>query len=156
MIALVCQLFACAIQGQGKDSRYTLSTEVVTSVGANPDAEGEPSPVTVTLLLLAKKHEFLAADYFTVSEVDELAWPEVVLKKIRVQIKPGQSHELTLKITKEARYLAVVAGFQDIAHATWLVVESLPEKGSNDYQARILITDRAAMLNIVKEKGLLF
>ena len=121
-------LVACGGPPKPTVSKATL----VAAANANPDSAGRASPVVVRLYQLKDEGAFNNADFFTLYDKDKEALGASIVGREELELQPGQTRELELKIAPEARFVGAIAGFRDIRNAKWKVVSAAPEKSLTD------------------------
>ena len=113
----------------------------------NPDNDGRPSPLVVTVIKLQDKRNFERQDFLSLYENPQETLGADYLGRVRLQeILPGGEHTETLELDENVKYLGLIAEYTqyDKAKATALVAIE-PHK-TNTYSIQLL------PLKIVVEK----
>ena len=122
-VLLAASLSACA--GAPTELKLTMRT----GAALNPDVTGLAMPVQVHVYLLKSAARLDGADYFQLSDPDKRVLGDDVVSTQETTLHPGTSTMLTFKLTDEAKFVGVVAGFQKIDSATWHASLAVPDNG---------------------------
>jgi type VI secretion system protein VasD len=122
--------------------RITASPQV------NPNSAGRPSPIHVRIFQLKEDGAFMGADFWSLMDKEQATLGESLVQRLEYDLVPGESREFPLKISPEARVLAVLAEFADYRNAQWRVVAQAPNKSLMD----IIKKDRVS-IEIGKDKA---
>lgn len=140
-------LVSCGATSAMKDV-FTVMTNasisVTSSDNVNPDLNGRPSPILFRLYELKSNSAFLNADFFALydSGTGELATDYVSHKDWLLQ--PGETVEISNRLSDQTRYLGVMAAYRDINNAVWRnVIEVTPDE---DLNLTILLTNNELKL----------
>jgi len=114
----------------------------------NPNSAGRPSPIHVRIFQLKEDGAFMGADFWTLVDKEQATLGESLVQRLEYDLVPGESREFPLKISPEARVLAVMAEFADYRNAQWRVVTQAPNKSLMD----IVKKDRVS-IEIGKDKA---
>ena len=101
----------------------TLSIEFVVSSDVNPDVNGRPSPVVLTLYKLSKFEAFRSLDYFSLSSAE--AHAEFRLEE-SFTVQPMTQSIRRYTLEPDDAGFGVVAAFRDIANSQWRASAELP------------------------------
>jgi type VI secretion system protein VasD len=145
MLALAALLNGCgatpAKPAEAK-GRITASAEV------NPNSAGRPSPIHVRIFQLKEDGAFMGADFWSLMDKEQATLGASLVQRLEYDLVPGESKEFPLKISPDARVLAVLAEFADYRNAQWRVVTQAPNKSLMD----IVKKDRVS-IEIGKDKA---
>ena len=85
----------------------------------NPDLNGRPSPIVIRLIELKHPVAFESADFFSLYERarDSLA-PDMVASE-ELEMRPGETIELKLRVKEGSRYVGVLAAYRDLPDSKW-------------------------------------
>jgi len=122
-VVLVAGLSACA--GAPTELQLTMNS----GQRLNPDVTGMSMPVQVHVYLLKSTARLDGADYFQLSDPDKHVLGDDVVSSQETVLRPGTATTLKFKLTDEAKFVGVVAGFQKIDSATWRGSLAVPETG---------------------------
>ena len=86
-------------------------------------------PVQVHVYVLKSTAKLDGADYFQLSDPDKRVLGDDVVSSQETTLRPGTVTTLKFKLTDEAKFVGVVAGFQKIDSATWHNSLPLPDSG---------------------------
>ena len=141
-------LVGCGATTDAVKDVFTVMTNanisVVSSDNVNPDLNGRPSPILFRLYELKSNSAFVNADFFALYDAGtgELATDYVSHKDWLLQ--PGESIEISNKLSDQTRYLGVMAAYRDINNAVWRhVIEVTPDV---DLNLQILLTNNQLKL----------
>lgn len=126
LVTVFLGLASCA-GGPPKD--IVLEGDLIASATINPNREGRASPVTVVIYHLKSAEAFWAMDFFNLYNKDSGAIADDLIKRVDMQVQPGQTLPLASEFDPETTHIGVLVAFRDIDNADWRVVLALPEKG---------------------------
>jgi type VI secretion system protein VasD len=101
--------------------------------GINPNQKGTPSPVVVRIYELKGLTAFNAASYFDLSDNEAKALGPDLIASHEYELTPGQSQKFDSKISSQAAYVGVIAGFRDIQSARWRDSIALDKDDKRDF-----------------------
>lgn len=105
------------------DSNMTASTDV------NPDINGDPSPIAVTVFELSDPISFEGASFVGLYTNPQAALGSTLLAQKSVVLAPGQNATVSLPINKNATYLGYIAAYRDLSSVTWEALVPVNPKG---------------------------
>lgn len=96
-----------------------LNLKLTASDYLNPDLNGRPSPIVVRLFELKHPVAFENADFFSLYEraKDALA-PDMVATE-ELELRPGETVDLKLRLEEGSRYVGVLAAYRDLPGSQW-------------------------------------
>ncbi|ARP87830.1 type VI secretion system lipoprotein TssJ [Bordetella genomosp. 9] len=131
--AVAMTLAACSSTARQVPVPYAIAMTADTKV--NPDANGRPSPIQVTLYELKSPGAFESRDYFSLQADAQAALGQDLLGSDQVILKPGQTHIVQRQGNAQARVLGIVAGYRNLENSRWRLVIPLPEaQNTNIYK----------------------
>ena len=148
-------LLACAalvlMAGCSTLSPYSTLTKVNLQLQAsdqlNPDLNGRPSPVVVSLFELKHPVAFENADFFSLYEhAKEALSPDMVASE-QLELRPGETLELKLSVEEGSRYIGILAAYRDLPDSKWRYTVEVTPQETTDVA---LILDQSGILNAQK------
>ncbi|GLX91194.1 type VI secretion protein [Pseudomonas weihenstephanensis] len=148
-------LLACAalvlMAGCSTLSPYSTLTKVNLKLQAsdqlNPDLNGRPSPVVVSLFELKHPVAFENADFFSLYEhAKEALSPDMVASE-QLELRPGETLELKLTVEEGSRYIGILAAYRDLPDSKWRYTVEVTPQETTDVA---LILDQSGILNAQK------
>jgi type VI secretion system protein VasD len=103
----------------------------------NPDARGSPSVIVARLYVLRAQSAFAGADFFAIYDQEQAVLARDLLSRNEVVLEPGQSTTLKSKVDDDAKFIGVVAGYQDMNRATWRAIAPLIEGQTNVFNVEL-------------------
>ena len=95
----------------------------------NPDINGRPSPVVVRLLELKNPVAFETRDFFSLYERGGEALAQDLAAREELELRPGDSIELKLRVAPGSRHVGVMAAYRNLPDTRWrYVIELAPER----------------------------
>jgi len=142
IISSVLMLSACSssnIFSAAANAIISPSTDLVFHVAddANPDLDGRPSPVVVTIYELSSRTIFDNQDFFSLYESAESILGPDLLSKQELELQPEQKFEQTLVLNKNANYVGVVVAYRDVDNSRWRGVVDVSPTGYGDIDINI-------------------
>jgi type VI secretion system protein VasD len=151
LAAIALALSACASGPPKADkARMTLKAEAQ----INPDATGRPSPIVVRVYQLKSEEKFAAADFFALFDDDQKALGGDLLGREEAELTPGEAREMQFAVSRDAKFVGVMAAFRDIRNSRWRVIQPAPKKGWLDVFGKDALTvnvSRDSVALIVKD-----
>jgi type VI secretion system protein VasD len=145
ILALALGLNAC---GSAPPKAAEAKGRISASPQVNPNSAGRPSPIHVRIFQLKEDGAFMGADFWTLVDKEQATLGGSLVQRLEYDLVPGETREFPLKISPEARVLAVMAEFADYRNAEWRVVTQAPNKSLMD----IVKKDRVS-IEIGKDKA---
>ena len=127
-----------------------VKAALVTAVDVNPDIEGHPAPIVVRLYELKEAGAFNNSDYFRLIDREQEALGASLVAKEEYELQPGESRTWELKVSGEARFVGVAAGFRDLANSHWKVLLPTPHKHFGTPQLTINVAKSAVTVKVGK------
>lgn|GEM_PF-188303 len=126
-------LTACSSTSSQKPHPYRL--ELVADKMLNPDAQGRPSPLQVTVYELSAPTNFESVDYFTLQGNARAALGDELVAVEQVILRPGQTHVIERPGNLQARVLGVTAAYRNLDASRWRTTIKLPNpQNTNVYK----------------------
>jgi type VI secretion system protein VasD len=145
ILALVGLLNGC---GSAPAKPAEAKARITASPQVNPNSAGRPSPIHVRIFQLKEDGAFMGADFWSLMDKEQATLGGSLVQRLEYDLVPGETKEFPLKISPEARVLAVLAEFADYRNAQWRVVTQAPNKSLMD----IVKKDRVS-IEIGKDKA---
>ncbi len=148
-------LFACAawllMTGCSTLSPYSTLTKVNLKLQAsdqlNPDLNGRPSPVVVSLFELKHPVAFENADFFSLYEHPKEALSPDMVSSEQLELRPGETIALKLSVEEGSRFIGILAAYRDLPDTQWRYTVQVAPQEITDVA---LILDKAGILNAQK------
>ena len=136
-------LLAVGIAGCQKEvppTRFEAAVQAVDHL--NPTSDGRAAPLLVRLYQLRAVGAFESADFFSVYEQgDVLLAADVTAPAEELNVLPGQSKQVSLELSDDTRYIAVLAAYRDVDNAVWRAL--LPVQANTTNTATIQLDSLA-------------
>lgn len=137
-------LFTAALAASGCGSApakpAAAKATVSASADVNPNSEGRASPIHVRIFQLKEDGAFMGADFWALVDKEQETLGASLVQRLEYDLTPGESKEFELKISPDARVLAVMAEFNDYRNAQWRVVTQAPNKSLLDLVKKDRVT----------------
>lgn len=128
LLVVAAMLGGCAAQPKPAEAKARISA----TPQVNPNSAGRPSPIHVRIFQLKEDGAFMGADFWTLADKEQATLGESLVQRLEYDLAPGETKEFPLKISPEARVLAVMAEFADYRNSQWRVVAQAPNKSLMD------------------------
>jgi type VI secretion system protein VasD len=145
IVALAVMLDGC---GSAPAKPAEAKGRISATAQVNPNSAGRPSPIHVRIFQLKEDGAFMGADFWSLVDKEQATLGASLVQRLEYDLVPGETKEFPLKISPEARVLAVMAEFADYRNAEWRVVAQAPNKSLMD----IVKKDRVS-IEIGKDKA---
>ncbi len=125
-LGCVMLLGGCAVANYVVDPYTNIRFEAEENI--NPDRSDRPSPLVVKIYELESVETFNSADFFDLYDEPQAILEDDLLSLSEVVVRPGLVHVHPMTLDSKARYIGIVAAFQNISEARWkLVVDATPK-----------------------------
>jgi type VI secretion system protein VasD len=116
--------------GANKDQPSVATVTLYAEAGVNKNGFGQPSPVDVWLYQLSDDGKLKTIDFMTMSADPKTALGTSYISHKDFQIEPGKAKIVDdWEFDKDARFIGVAAGYQNIDKVNWRAVEDVHPKG---------------------------
>jgi type VI secretion system protein VasD len=153
MLCAALVLAACVSVGS-KPKVDTVKVQITAAGDVNPTTDGRPSSLVLRIYQLKADTKFTAAEFFDLFEKqDEILAGELVASQ-ELNLGPGETRELELEVSSEAKHIGVIAAYRDIRNAQWRAVADAPTKGLKNLvkkDAIMISAQRAAVTLEIRE-----
>jgi len=114
-------LTACGLKGPPPPPPPArLSGSLIGAADLNPSTSDRPSPLRLRLYELRTVAAFQQADFMALYQQDQTTLGADLLGREELMLNPGETRPYALKVlSAETRFVAVVALYRDLEHATW-------------------------------------
>lgn len=132
-LALTLLLAACASTAKRVPIPYAISFTADAQV--NPDINGRPSPIQITVYELKSASTFKARDYFALQSNPQAALGPELLNTDQIILQPGQTETIRHAGSVDAGAIGIVASYRDLENSQWRLTVPLPEaENTNIYK----------------------
>ncbi len=107
----------------------SYNTHFSASSDINPDINGDPSPIAVTVFELSDPISFEAASFSDLYANPQAVLGSTVLAQKSLVLAPGESKALRLPAEKNAMYLGYLAAYRDLNTVTWEMLVPITDTG---------------------------
>ena len=121
-VAVLC-LVSCAVPA-AKKPRITLT--LIATTDLNPDINGRPSPLAVTVYQLANISSFKKSDFMSLAENGKAILGMDLVAVNNLTIRPGQTLKLDCAVGDDEKAFAIVAGYRVIDDSGWQLIHEYP------------------------------
>ena len=101
--------------------------ELTADEQVNPDMNGRPSPVQITIYELTSSNAFGSRDFFALQSNPQAALDKELLNTEQVVLRPGETKTLHYPGSTMARMVGIVAAYRDLEKSQWRLAVELPE-----------------------------
>ncbi|KTB81800.1 type VI secretion system lipoprotein TssJ [Pseudomonas syringae] len=124
-------LLLLALTGCSTLSPYSTQTRLDISLRAdnqlNPDLNGRPSPIVLTLLELKRPVTFESMDFFSLYQRTDQVLARDLVASEEFELRPGDSIDLKLKLDEGSHYIGVLAAYRNLPETRWRhVIKVIP------------------------------
>ena len=123
LFSFLLALVACTAPAAKKDK---ISLMLVASSDLNPDINGRPSPLALTIYQMKNSSTFKKTDYVSLAENSKSLLEGDLIAVNTVIINPGQTLKLNYSIAEGEGAFGIVAGYRVIDASTWQLAYDYP------------------------------
>lgn len=135
-IAALAALTGCSVLSP-YSSVTKLDLKLTASDQLNPDIHGRPSPIVVRLLELKHPVAFENADFFSLYERARKSLAPDLVTSEELQLRPGETVELKLRVQEGSRFVGVLAAYRDLPETRWRYTVPLEATGITHSDLRL-------------------
>lgn len=114
-----------------------VQLKAVAAANVNPDGHKRPSPIVIRVYELQSRAQFESLDFISLSERDKDALGADLLSREEFVMRPGEAKALTKKVSPEARYIGITAGYRDLERAQWRAITAIQGLGTTDFNIKV-------------------
>jgi type VI secretion system VasD/TssJ family lipoprotein len=107
--------------------RRSLRLSIRAERSLNTDRAQASASLAVRVYLLRDGQAFERASFDTLYDNDEATLGPALLKRESLHLRPGETRELVLNLTDDARVLAVFGAYRELVRTQWRTVLQLPQ-----------------------------
>jgi type VI secretion system VasD/TssJ family lipoprotein len=107
--------------------RRSLRLSIRAERSLNTDRAQASASLALRVYLLRDGQAFERASFDTLYDDDEATLGSALLKRESLHLRPGETRELVLSLSDDARVLAVFAAYRELARTQWRTVLALPQ-----------------------------
>ena len=111
--------------------------DIKASSDANPNIQGQASPVVVRVYELGAKDIFQNSGFFPLFSQDKGVLGPDLLKKSEFELRPTESKTIHRTLEPATRYLGIVVAYRDIGNANWRAVIPVDPDGHDTYSVDV-------------------
>lgn len=146
-LVLLSSLLSCSNSAQKNN---VVSIRLSAATDLNPNINGRPSPLAVTIYQLANTSLFYKTDYVSLVENSAESLGRDLIKIHTLMLHPGQTVAVEYSVAEEEKAFAIVAGYRGIDVSKWQLVYEHPMKppklfsrfGGNRIYSHIVMADK--------------
>jgi type VI secretion system protein VasD len=112
-------LTGCASTKNLDDAGGVAKIKIVASDSINPSPSNNPSPVVLKIFQLKDDQLFTQSDFFALYLHPKKTLGEDYVNEREITVVPGESKDIQLPLHSNARYITVLAAYQNIDQAKW-------------------------------------
>jgi len=134
-LTLLFCLGACNSTRELLDIDTTIKMTIAASEDVNPDIEGRPSPIVISVFALADDRQFKREDFLSLYEnpADRLGSDLLNSYQLK-EFSPGETREELITLKPETRYIGIMAAYAQYDQAKALLVLPITAHKTNYYQ----------------------
>jgi len=134
LLALAVLAVAGCASGVKPPTRAEITLQA--SPAVNPDADGRPSPIALSVFELKASGKFGSADFLSLYERPDKTLGSDLARRDEVLLAPGESKTISLTFQEGSGYLGVVGGFRRFGEARWRALAEVPRAATSHFVVR--------------------
>lgn len=96
-----------------------FDSEIKASADVNPDINGDPSPIAVTVFELSDPVSFKGAGFVNLYTNPQAVLGSTLLAQKSLVLAPGETRSVRLPVLKNANYIGYIAAYRNLDAITW-------------------------------------
>jgi type VI secretion system protein VasD len=133
LILATTLLTGCAIFGP---SVPHASIDIQSAKYLNPDINGNPSPIVVTIYELKNQFAFKQASYDALATNSSSILGGDLIDQQTIEVRPDTVMSVSQPLSPNTQYLGIVAAYRNIDQATWRTTVAVPST-ANSFDIRL-------------------
>lgn len=114
-------------------SSSKLNVDMSSTANLNMNEENEPLTVVVRVYQLSRGETFQSASFEELWQNDLATLGDAALVKEEIVMEPASQRTITMEPKRDARYVAVMAGFREAQRADWKDIRELSDGWVSQY-----------------------
>jgi type VI secretion system protein VasD len=110
-----------------------LGVSMSSTANLNMNEDNEPLTVVVRVYQLSRAETFKSASFRELWRNDLATLGDAALVKEEIVMEPASSREISMEPKRDARYVAVMAGFREASGDDWKAIKRLPDGWLSGY-----------------------
>lgn len=116
LILAACMLSGCALFGPNVPH---ANIRMQSAKYLNPDINGTPSPIVVTIYELKNQFSFTQASYDALATNSASVLGSDLIDQQTIEVRPNSYQSVTQTLSPNTKYLGIVAAYRNIDQSTW-------------------------------------
>lgn len=97
----------------------TINSKISASSDINPDIDGTPSPLAISIFELSDMVSFQGSDFYSLYSNARSSLGDTLLYEQNVVISPSETLSVSMPYVQGVHYVAYVAAFRNLDHVVW-------------------------------------
>ncbi|MDM0112096.1 type VI secretion system lipoprotein TssJ [Variovorax sp. J22R133] len=152
--ALLCMPQAAHAQFSFPREQTKLDLTIAAAEDVNPDDKGRAAPIMVRVYELKSPGTFESADFFTLNANDKSVIGADMLVRDEFILRPGDTKTIRRKSHPDLAAVGILAGYRDLAHAEWRVVQKLDPAPEAAWYRMVMPANKAKLRIDLQAKGI--
>ena len=141
---LIIMIPPLCLMGCSKPTNITTDLNINSAKYLNPDVNGQPAPVVVTLFELKAPFAFKAASFNQISNNAAALLGTNLIDKQSFEIRPASQQSLTQNFSTQTHFIGITAAYRNIEISDWRKVLPIPP-GSTKIHININLASQSIM-----------
>ncbi len=129
---ILLSLTACHMVPETLQPPRTVTINIKADDNINPNNSGQPQPLYIMLFELKNASAFKRVSFFNLYQKPDATLGADMLSLQKVYIKPGDEFAIKYEVTRNAKYLGIIAAYTNIDAAQWRTVVTLDSSWGNE------------------------
>jgi type VI secretion system protein VasD len=138
---LILIILMCAISGCS-----SISAKITAAANINPDINGQPSPVAISIFELRDASAFERADFFTLYSNATNGLGHALLYQKSLVVTPGQTLTVDIPYVQGAHFVGYIAAYRNVKHVVWRGKVALYPKTLSGQTIRVVLSNRGLVI----------
>jgi type VI secretion system protein VasD len=145
-------LTACSVFPSKSNKYAKINTQAVSYL--NPDVNGRPSPLVVTIYQLKNAYKFKQADYESLAINSAKVLGGDLIDQSSIEIRPGTKNTVQLTLSPHTDYLGIMAAYRNINNGVWHKAIKLSDGVGSHTKVQIDLESQGFAARASENKGL--
>lgn len=147
---LLLLLMGCMLPGCGT-TQPTAEINIQSARYLNPDINGNPAAVVVSVFQLKSPFSFKNAGYDALDINSAAILGADLIDKQVFNIRPHNRKSIKLTLEQSTQYIGIVAGYRKINEATWHTIIRIP-KGAKSVTIELVLESQGLSARLLQKK----
>lgn len=138
IVLLHALLAGCQTTREVLDLETSIQLNFSVSHQVNPDEDGRPSPLSVSMVLLSDNKQFEQADFIRLFQDSEATLAgDLLSQQTFRELVPGETRKASIILSDKVKYVGLIAAYSQYNKAATKLVLPIVTNAKNEYNISV-------------------